>query len=99
MLKLAEKAVADDRLMNAAFYYRAAEFYTLMGDPDKEPLYDKFIDLFYRAFKNNEIERSKVPYQDAYLPAIRISPTNAEKKGTIVMHGGFDSFIEEFTPG
>ena len=50
MLKLAEKAVAEDRLMNAAFYYRAAEFYTLLGDPDKEPLYDKFIDLFYRAF-------------------------------------------------
>ena len=96
MLKLAEKAVAEDRLINAAFYYRAAEFYTLLGDPDKEPLYDKFIDLFYRAFKNDEIERSKVPYQDAYLPAIRISPTNAEKKGTIVMHGGFDSFIEEF---
>jgi pimeloyl-ACP methyl ester carboxylesterase len=96
VLKLAEKAVTEDRLMNAAFYYRAAEFYTLWGDPDKEPLYDKFIDLFYRAFKNNGIERLKIPYKDAYLPAIRISPTNAEKKGTIVMHGGFDSFIEEF---
>jgi pimeloyl-ACP methyl ester carboxylesterase len=52
--------------------------------------------LFYRAFKNDGIERLKIPYKDAYLPAIRISPTNAEKKGTIVMHGGFDSFIEEF---
>jgi pimeloyl-ACP methyl ester carboxylesterase len=96
MLRLAEKAVAEDRLMNAAFYYRAAEFYTLWGDPDKEPLYDKFIDLLYQAFKNDGIERLKVPYQDAYLPVIRITTTNAEKKGTIVMHGGFDSFIEEF---
>jgi hypothetical protein len=26
MLKLAEKAVSEDRLINAAFYYRAAEF-------------------------------------------------------------------------
>jgi len=96
MLKLAEKAVAEDRLMNAAFYYRAAEFYTLLGDPDKEPLYDKFIELFHKALKEDEIERFKVPYQDAYLPAIKISPVDTEKKGTIVMHGGFDSFIEEF---
>ncbi len=96
MLKLVEKAVAEDRLMNAAFYYRAAEFYTLLGDPDKELLYHKFIDLFYRAFGNDGIERLQVPYQDSYLPAIRIPPTNAENKGVIVMHGGFDSFIEEF---
>ena len=96
MLKLAEIALAEDRLMNAAFYYRAAEFYTLLGNPDKEALYDKFIHLFYQALRNDEIERLKVPYEDAYLPTIRIRPTNAEKKGTIVMHGGFDSFIEEF---
>ena len=96
MLKLAEEAVADDRLLNAAFYYRAAEFYTSWDDPDKEPLYDKFTDLFYRVFKNDGIERFKVPYQDAYLPAIRIPPVVTEKKGTMVMHGGFDSFIEEF---
>ena len=96
MLKLAEKAVNEDRLMNAAFYYRAAEFYTLLGDPDKEPLYDKFVDLFYRAFKGEGIERFGVPYRDGYLPAIRLLPTDAPKKGVIVMHGGFDSFIEEF---
>jgi pimeloyl-ACP methyl ester carboxylesterase len=96
MLKLADKAVAENRLMNAAFYYRAAEFYTLLGDPDKDPLYDKFIDLFYQASENDDIERFKVPYQDAYLPAIRVPPTNSEKKGAIVIHGGFDSFIEEF---
>jgi pimeloyl-ACP methyl ester carboxylesterase len=96
MLKLAETAVAEDRLINAAFYYRAAEFYTLMGDPAKGPLYDKFIDLFYQAFENDGIERLKVPYQDAYLPAIRIRPVDADRKGAIVIHGGFDSFIEEF---
>lgn len=28
MIKMAEKAIEEDRLMNAAFYYRAAEFYT-----------------------------------------------------------------------
>ena len=38
MLRLATKAVSEDRLINAAFYYRAAEFYTFPDDPDKEPL-------------------------------------------------------------
>ena len=95
MLKLAERAVAEDRLMNAAFYFRAAEFYALSDDPDKEVLYDKFTDLFYQVFQHDEIERFKVPYNDAHLPAIRVS-ADGEKKGTIVMHGGFDSFIEEF---
>jgi len=95
MLKLAEKAISEERLMNAAFYYRAAEFYIKSNDPEKEILYDKFIDLFYKVFENAEIEKHKVPYEEAFLPAMRI-PSATEKKGTILIHGGFDSFIEEF---
>ena len=95
MLTLAEKAVSEERFMNAAFYYRAAEFYVLQDNPEKQLLYDKFIEFFYKAFENDKIERFKVPYKDAFLPAMKISPED-KKKGTIVMHGGFDSFIEEF---
>ena len=96
MLTLAETAVSENRLMNAAFYYRAAEFYTFPDDVDKEPLYDKFNEYFRKAFAGDEIERFEVPYQGTFLPAMRTSPDSVEKKGTIVMHGGFDSFIEEF---
>ncbi len=96
MLKLAKEAVSENRPVNAAFYYRAAEFYTMWNDPDKESLYDKFIELFYLAFKDYRIERFEVPYKETFLPAIRISPANNIKKSTIVIHGGFDSFIEEF---
>jgi len=95
MLGLAETALAENRLMNAAFYFRAAEFYTKAKDPDKEPLYDKFIELFYKAFENDIIERHRVPYDGAFLPVLRI-PSAHERKGTILMHGGFDSFIEEW---
>lgn len=95
MLRLAEKAVAEDRLMNAAFYYRAAEFYTTSNDPEKKALYDKFIDLFYKVFEHDEIQRYKVPYEGAYLPVLRTSSASA-RKGTVVLHGGFDSFIEEW---
>ena len=34
LMRQADKAVAEGRTMNAAFYYRAAEFYTFEGDPD-----------------------------------------------------------------
>jgi pimeloyl-ACP methyl ester carboxylesterase len=95
MLNLAEKAVSEKRVMNATFYYRAAEFYTFQEDPDKELLYNKFIDLFYTVFKDDNIERVHVPYEGTFLSAMKI-PAKGKKKGTIVMHGGFDSLIEEF---
>jgi pimeloyl-ACP methyl ester carboxylesterase len=95
MMDLAERAVAENRLMNAAFYYRAAEFYTSASDPDKELLYDKFVELFYEVFGSDGFERHKIPYAGALLPAIRI-PAASEGKGVIVLHGGFDSFVEEW---
>jgi pimeloyl-ACP methyl ester carboxylesterase len=95
MLLLAEKAISEERLMNAAFYYRAAEFYTKSNDTEKSILYDKFIELFYKAFERDEIEKHRVPYEDSFLSALRIA-SSSKKKGTIVIHGGFDSFIEEF---
>jgi pimeloyl-ACP methyl ester carboxylesterase len=95
MLRLAEEASSDNRLMNAAFYYRAAEFYVKAKDPEKEILYDRFIELFYKVIESEEFERHQVPYDGTYLPALRILP-GYEKRGTIVIHGGFDSLIEEW---
>jgi len=95
MLRLATDALSEDRLMNAAFYYRAAEFYTFPDDPDKQPLYDRFSELFSRAFEKDGIERTHVPYGDASLPAMAIAPEGTAR-GTIILHGGYDSFIEEF---
>jgi pimeloyl-ACP methyl ester carboxylesterase len=95
MVELADKAFSENRLVNAAFYYRAAEFYTTREDADKDALYDRFIDLLVKAFQDDEIERCTVPYEGTFLPAMKIPPVG-ETKGTIVMHGGFDSFIEEF---
>ena len=96
MLERAEKAKSEQRLMEAAFFYRAAEFYTFQNDPDKELLYDKFTHLFYKAFRDDEIERFKVPYKETFMPAMKIPPAKDKYKGVIVMHGGFDSFMEEF---
>jgi len=97
MTTLAEKATSEERWINAAFYYRAAEFFVLPSDPDKELLYDRFSDIFYnRAFAGEPIERHRVPYEGSHLPALRIPAAPGPLKGSIVIHGGFDSFIEEW---
>jgi pimeloyl-ACP methyl ester carboxylesterase len=97
MTDLAEKAVSEERWMNAAFYFRAAEFFVLSTDPDKELLYDRFSDIFYnRAFAGELFERHRVPYEGSYLPALRVPAVQGPARGSIVIHGGFDSFIEEW---
>lgn len=97
IIKQAEKALAEGRKMNGAFYYRAAEFFTLPSDPDKLKLYDKFIDLFYNnVFACESLERVLVPYEKGFMSAMRVPARTNSLKGQIVIHGGFDSFIEEF---
>jgi pimeloyl-ACP methyl ester carboxylesterase len=97
MTALAETAAAEERWVNAAFYYRAAEFFVLPSDPDKERLYDRFSDIFYnKAFTGEPFGRHQVPYEGKSLPAIRVPPACGPVKGSIIIHGGFDSFIEEW---
>lgn len=97
MVKLAEQALAEGRLMNGAFYYRAAEFFTHPTDPDKKALYTKFTDLFYnKLFVTEPFQRHQVPYGNVFLPALKVPAQGAVNRGNLVIHGGFDSFIEEF---
>ncbi len=56
--------------------------------------YEKFIDLFYNTFQDEQMERVSVPYGNSFLSALRFSAVKS--KGVIVIHGGSDSFIEEF---
>lgn len=95
MVRLADSAAADGRTLNASIYCRSAEFYTLPGDPDRELLYDRFRELFAEAFRGDEMERVRIPYDGAYLPAIRLAPKGA-RRGTVLLHGGYDSFLEEW---
>ena len=91
---LAEKALSEDRFLNAAIYYRAAEFFVSLQDPDKHILYDKFIELIYKVHEDLTGIRVEIPYENSFLPAYHFK--NEERKGTIVIFGGYDSFIEEF---
>lgn len=96
MLRQADRASAEGRLMNQTFYIRAAEFFTRPQDPDKHPLYEQFSSLFYdELFPNEPFERHSIPYEGASLHALRIPAQIEPFQGTLLVHGGFDSFIEE----
>ena len=95
MLSLADLAVSEDRLLHAAYYYRAAEIFITEKEPEKEILYNKFIEYFYKAVKDTELMNVEVPYMETSIQAIQLQPAGQEKKGTIIIHGGFDSFKEE----
>jgi pimeloyl-ACP methyl ester carboxylesterase len=95
-IQLAEEAEGENRLKSAAFYYRAAEFFLDPQDNKKLSLYDKFHDLFYQAFAEENFKSHAVPFSTGYLPAISLEGEHGGEKGTILAHGGFDSFIEEF---
>jgi pimeloyl-ACP methyl ester carboxylesterase len=96
LTRIAEQQLADNRPLAAAISYRAAEFYVLPGDPLKMKLYDQFIELIYENIQIGNLEKFTIPYQDGALPALRLLPENAT--GTIVVHGGYDSFMEELIP-
>ena len=95
MLSLADLAVSEDRLLHAAYYYRAAELFITEKDPEKEILYNKFTGYFYKAVNGTELKKVEIPYNVTSIQAIQLQPASKEKKGTIIIHGGFDSFKEE----
>ncbi len=94
MVRIAENAVAENRLMNAAFYYRMAEFYTPWNDPDKGILYERFIHYFHRACDSDGFQMTDIPYHGSIVPTLKLAAVG-ERRGTILLHGGYDGFKEE----
>lgn len=95
MTRQAEQALAEGRLLNATFNFRAAEFFVHPDDPDKDSLYRRFLSLFYDELTPGEpFERVRIPFYGGFLPALRL-PAAGQHRGTLVIHGGFDSLMEE----
>jgi len=95
MLEHAHLAEARDRSENAAYFYRAAEFFMDWSEPDKYGLYQSFLKNFYESVRDFSYEAHDVPFGDHHLPALTFSG-DGDSKGMIVIHGGFDSAMEEF---
>lgn len=98
LIKLADKALKGERIKNAIAYYRMSEFFMADSDADKLRYYKKAKDLFYgyydEFFKGGNVVRKYVPFENMKLPVLYAKSKN-EKKGTIIFHGGNDSYLEE----
>jgi pimeloyl-ACP methyl ester carboxylesterase len=93
---LGERASADGRTLDAALHLRAAEFFMLPADPRKEPLRRRLLPMLRAAAHVEATARSEVAHGALRLPVWQLSPGRA--RGTVVVFGGFDSYIEEFLP-
>ena len=93
---LAERVEAEGRLRNATSYLRVAEFFTPKRFGAGVPIYRRYRDLFDRAFRDGGAVRHEIPYGGATLPAYRLRVVGSASCGTVLLHGGFDSLIEEF---
>ncbi|GGI46609.1 alpha/beta hydrolase [Paenibacillus marchantiophytorum] len=77
----------------ASVYYQAAEFYLASTDPNKEKMYQKYRETFYKGFTDFDYESYKIPYEDSNLPAVKLLTPGATK--TLLVFGGYDSYMEE----
>jgi len=92
-LKLYEKSLQNGHKLRAAHYLRTAEFYMTLDNPQKEIYRKQFIFLMREHFKISDDMHHLVPYRDGMISAYRFTPENP--KGTFVVFGGFDSYVEE----
>jgi hypothetical protein len=96
ILDLGEKALARHQVLKGAYYLRLAEFFLLFSDPRKLPTRQRFVDLLLHHFQVAPSAHSRIPFETGWLPAYRLTPI--KPKGTPVVFGGFDSYIEEWLP-
>ena len=95
-VRLGETAAAQGRILHAALHFRSAEFFMLASDPRKERLRKRLIALFRDAAGVSPSARREVGFDGLRLPAWAFSAR--EPHGTLVLFGGFDSYVEEFFP-
>ncbi len=92
-LALSQQALAHGETLKGAYYLRFAEFYMFSNDSRKQPARRQFLQLMRERFGVKASEQYDIPYQASTLSAYRFTPLHP--KGTILLFGGFDSYIEE----
>ena len=101
LIALGDNAMKSGRTAPAIAYYRMSEFFMVDGDTDKKKYYNLATDMFYEYYAdyfegdNARIKRLKVSYEGIQLPVWHLKPPG-EAKDTILLHGGNDSYMEEF---
>lgn len=97
MMADAEKRAREKGDLRAALAYeRAGEFFTTSKD-GKGKKYEEWKKNFYAQsqdmLRDYNVQRAEVPYENGYLPVMYA--INENPKGTVLIHGGYDSYFEE----
>ena len=95
-LGLADRALQQGEALKGAYYLRSAEFYMVPDDVRKPSARREFVRLMRACFGITDDVHHTVPYERAVLSSYRLTHPTAQ--GTIVLFGGFDSYIEELFP-
>ncbi len=93
-LGLAEQACAAGRTVAGAYYDRAAEFFMTAADPRRPATRNRFLQAMRAAYG---VTPDLVPFGSGSMPAYDLRPER-QVGPTVVMFGGFDSYVEEFLP-
>ncbi len=94
-LALGDRLLRQGRKLDAAYAYRAAEFFLRSSDKRKALVRQRDRELVRQMYRIGPEHIAAVPYAGKTLPAYRFGTPN---KGTVVLFGGFDSYLEEWLP-
>ena len=96
MFRLSDESMAAGRRLPAAYYAKMAIFFLDANDPRVTPAFERFSQnvLAENGVTNQDIHQ--VPYQGKHLTAYRFTPEKV--RGSIVVFGGYDSYIIEWLP-
>ncbi|MEN0065383.1 MAG: alpha/beta fold hydrolase [Myxococcota bacterium] len=92
---LSEDAEGGGQTAAAMAYARGAEFFT---DPTTDLRRDRYLryrNLFDVVHAERPLTRVEIPFGEGFLPAYRLA-ARGTARGVVLLHGGFDSVIEEF---
>lgn len=94
-----EKARAEGNMRAVAAYLRGQDFFTPVRD-GKLAIYKNYKELYYKLnagiMEENHVQKVLIPYENGFLPVFYCLHEHDTPKGTVVIHGGFDSYVEEF---
>ncbi len=93
-LGLAERARGADRALAGAYYDRAAEFFMLATDSRRAAARARFLNTMRSLYG---VTPDLIAFGSGAMPAYDLRPER-QIGSTIVMFGGFDSYVEEFLP-
>jgi pimeloyl-ACP methyl ester carboxylesterase len=93
-LDLARRARGAGRALAGAYYDRAAEFFMATTDPRRPETRTRFVTALRTIY---DVTPDLIAFGSGFMPAYDLRPER-QVGPTIVMFGGFDSYVEEFLP-